>query len=215
MPSKKSTTSDHKNHNNNIKNHNHIKEPIKRRHPNDEDHQCKEKRQRKKAIIEGPDPLPEMPRWPRDGVEEKGGGGYGERLLIQKGLTMTDVVGGQNRISMPVRQQRSPDDFRTEDELRNVLRRKDNDEKHFKGLSVTFVEPYSRTSELSLRKWEYHHEEWTRCLKVGDIIQIVSLGAMMEVHALPSSTSPLKQLLFSFFPCPRSRNSPYNQHRCT
>lgn len=32
-----------------------------------------------------------MPRWLRDVVEEKGG--HGERLLIQKGLTLSDVMG--------------------------------------------------------------------------------------------------------------------------
>ncbi|GMN45016.1 hypothetical protein TIFTF001_014216 [Ficus carica] len=190
ITSKKNTTPDHKNHNNgdnNLKNHDHVKQLSKHpRCPDKEDHhRCKEKRQWKKAAMDqGPDTPPGMPRWLRDVVEEKGG--HGERFLSKKGLTTSDVlVGGQNRISMPVRQLRSPDDFLTEEELRNVLRRKDDDEKHFKGLNVTFVEPYSRTSMLSLRKWDYDSSSSyvfaskelkdfieRNGLKAGDIIQI-------------------------------------------
>ncbi|EXB55907.1 hypothetical protein L484_008258 [Morus notabilis] len=98
----------------------------------------------RKVLKEGPEPPPGMPRWLRDIVEDKGGHGW-ERLLIQKKLSESDLKMNQNRISMPVGQLRTPDDFLSEDEMSAVLNRKNDDGNGFNDMNVTFVGPSQRT----------------------------------------------------------------------
>ncbi|XP_019195030.1 PREDICTED: B3 domain-containing protein At1g05920-like [Ipomoea nil] len=103
---------------------------------------------------QGPDPPPAMPIDFRNKILQLAGPNAmisDEKLLIQKTLTMSDLLKNQNRLSIPTKQLRDVK-FLTEDEERLLSSR--NGTKVGSLDDVMIIEPSLETSRVSLRMWE-------------------------------------------------------------
>ncbi|GFZ06607.1 hypothetical protein Acr_18g0007770 [Actinidia rufa] len=145
----------------------------------------KKPRKSKKAIDNGPEPPPKLPQRFRDRIRELNGTDV--KLVIQKGLSGTDMKDNENRLAMPLLQVRS--EFLTDEENLFLGTR---DGKKVNGVRVPLVETCGERCELiTFKRWEMRKKkgkpsytyvfvgEWNKVryrnkLKEGMIVQVWS-----------------------------------------
>ncbi|XP_062176143.1 putative B3 domain-containing protein At1g05615 [Alnus glutinosa] len=81
----------------------------------------------------------------------KGMQGSDIKLVIQKELTITDMEGSQDRLSIPSGQMMH--EFLSKEE-QVMLKEKEADGIHFKGMEVPLIEPDLQESTIFLKKWK-------------------------------------------------------------
>jgi hypothetical protein len=104
----------------------------------------KPKRQRKNPIE-----IKQMPTKFEDKI--KGMQGSDIKLVIQKELTITDMKGSQDRLSIPSGEMMH-EFLSIEEQVR--LKEKEADGIHFKGVEVPLIEPDLQESTIFLKKWK-------------------------------------------------------------
>ncbi|KAL0013242.1 hypothetical protein SO802_000311 [Lithocarpus litseifolius] len=129
----------------------------------------------------GPDPPPDMPKEFKNRVMAKNGSDV--KLVIQKKLSKTDMLGRFARLSLPKGQMRA--EFLSEDEQMS-LQQKEEDGVRYKGFKVQLIQPSLEECSISLKKWKQGSNNsymltspWNEIaknngLEVGDIIQLWS-----------------------------------------
>ncbi|MBA0698489.1 hypothetical protein Goari_000200 [Gossypium aridum] len=95
----------------------------------------------KKLMEMGLEPPPDMPQVFQDCIRDLGGSEI--KLVIQKFLQVSDLRSQQNRLSMSLKQTRSPFLNEDEDRMLNAKRQ----------MAVTLVEPCLSVSTVNLAKW--------------------------------------------------------------
>jgi hypothetical protein len=144
----------------------------------------KPKRQRKNPIE-----IKQMPTKFEDKI--KGMQGSDIKLVIQKELTITDMQGSQDRLSIPSGQMMY-EFLSKEEQVR--LKEKEADGIHFKGMEVPLIEPGLQESTVFLKKWKLGKNNcymlskpWIKVakrnkLESSDTIQLWSFRVNQSLH---------------------------------
>ena len=138
----------------------------------------------------GPDPPPDMPKEFKNIIMAKefkniimAKNGSDVKLVIQKKLYKTDMLGRFARLSIPKGQMIA--EFLSEEE-QMTLQQKKEDGVHYKGMEVQLIQPSLKECSISLKKWQQGGNNsymlsspWNKIaenngLEVGDIIQLWS-----------------------------------------
>ncbi|XP_030950098.1 B3 domain-containing protein At1g05920-like [Quercus lobata] len=138
----------------------------------------------------GPDPPPDMPKEFKNIIMAKefkniiiAKNGSDVKLVIQKKLYKTDMLGRFARLSIPKGQMIA--EFLSEEEQMSLQQKKE-DGVHYKGMEVQLIQPSLKECSISLKKWQQGGNNsymlsspWNKIaenngLEVGDIIQLWS-----------------------------------------
>ncbi|XP_061999283.1 B3 domain-containing protein At2g32645-like [Rosa rugosa] len=134
------------------------------------------KRQKKKFVPNrSSTPTHDLPEVFRKKIETLGGTKV--NLVIEKTLYKSDLVQGENRLSMPFKQIRSK--FLEDDEVRRLA--------NYETLTVPLIDTMLQEREICLSRWSLHTSKWyvlktqwykkivlNNGLRKGDLIQVWS-----------------------------------------